>query len=69
MERPRVIRQMAEAVYGNRIDYARFAAEAHYPEAFIRDLISAHAGKDADQRKTEAIEQPLKSVLRFAKED
>lgn len=68
MERPRVVRQMAEAVYGTRIDYAKFATEAHYPEAFIRDLMEAHAGKGPGQPvKTEPEEQSSRSVLRFSK--
>lgn len=67
MERPRVVRQMAEAVYGPRIDYAKFAAEARYPESFVRDLIEAHAGKGPDDpRKTET-ESQTRSLLKFAK--
>lgn len=66
MERPRVLRQMAEAVYGRRIDYAKFAAEAHYPESFIRDLMEAHAGKSSDeQTQPEPIAPPIKPVLKF----
>jgi Zn-dependent peptidase ImmA (M78 family) len=70
MERPRVVRQMAEAVYGTRIDYAKFAAAAHYPETFIRDLMEAHAGKGSDEpRKTEPSQHTSKPVLKFAKDE
>ena len=66
MERPRVVRQMAEAIYGRRIDYAKFATDVSYPENFIRDLMMAHAGKDPDEpRKAESIEPSGNSVLRF----
>ena len=58
---------MAEAIYGKRIDYAKFASDAHYPESFIRHLMEAHAGKGPDEpRKTEPSEQP-KPALRFGK--
>lgn len=68
MERPRVVRQMAEAVYGTRIDYAKLAAEAHYPETFVRELMEAHAGKGPDQPpKNESDEQPTRPVLKFSK--
>jgi Zn-dependent peptidase ImmA (M78 family) len=68
LERPRVVRQMAEAVYGRRIDYARFAANAHYPECFIRDLMEAHAGKGPEEPRTsEQAVEPTKPLLRFQK--
>lgn len=68
MERPRVIRQMAEAIYGARINYGKLAAEAHYPETFVRDLIEAHAAKGVDEpRKTENVVSQNKPVLKFVK--
>jgi Zn-dependent peptidase ImmA (M78 family) len=68
LERPRVVRQMAEVVYGRRIDYERFAADAHYPETFVRDLMEAHAGKGPDEpRKSGPVETTTKPLLRFAK--
>lgn len=66
MERPRVVRQMAEAVYGKRIDYAKFAAEAHYPESFLRELMDAHAAKGGEPPSiTEPEEPQSRPILQF----
>ena len=46
LERPRGFRQIAELVFGRRLDYGRIAKEIHYPEAFLRELLEAHAGRD-----------------------
>ena len=46
LERPRGFRQIAELVFGRRLDYGRIAKEIHYPEAFLRELLEAHAGID-----------------------
>lgn len=68
MERPRVVRQMAEALYGRRIDYARLAAATHYPESFVRDLIEAHAAKGPEpEAKPDPIDTPNGSILKFGK--
>lgn len=45
LERPRAVRQMAELLHGGpRIDYKAFASSVGYPDAFLKDLMSAHAG-------------------------
>lgn len=46
LERPRAFRQIAELVFGRRLNFSRIAAEVGYPEAFLRDLFEAHAGRD-----------------------
>jgi hypothetical protein len=57
---------MAEAIYGRRIDYPKFATDVSYPESFIRDLMEAHAGKGSDEpRKSEADETINRPVLKF----
>lgn len=66
MERPRVVRQMAEAIYGRRIDCGKFAADIGYPESFIRDLMEAHAGKSPDEpRQSDTEESTIRPVLKF----
>jgi Zn-dependent peptidase ImmA (M78 family) len=65
LERPRVFRQMAEAIYGRRIDYARFAADVHYPESFVRDLMEAHAGKVPAETPSAEEPRPPKFILKF----
>ncbi len=48
LERPRAFRQIAEMVYGSsRLDFAKIAEDVQYPEAFVRELLEAHASKDA----------------------
>lgn len=46
LERPRAFRQIAEMLYGKRLDYERIAREINYPEPFLRELLEAHAGRD-----------------------
>lgn len=43
LERPRIVRQMAEVIYGKRINYGRLASELGFPESFVRELLEAHA--------------------------
>lgn len=42
-ERPRALRKMAELIYGNPIDYVRFASDARLPISYLRDLIAGYA--------------------------
>lgn len=46
MERPRAFRQIAELLYGKRLDYAKIAQAISYPEPFLKELLEAHAGRD-----------------------
>jgi Zn-dependent peptidase ImmA (M78 family) len=54
LERPRAFRQIAELIYGRRLDYTKIARDVRYPEAFLKELMEAHAGRDA------AVAQPSK---------
>ncbi len=45
LERPRAVRQIAELLYGKRIDYTQLAAKVKYPEPFVRELLEAHAAR------------------------
>jgi Zn-dependent peptidase ImmA (M78 family) len=47
LERPRAVRQTAELLFGRRINYAKLAGKVAYPEAFVRQLIEAHAAKSS----------------------
>lgn len=43
LEKPRAVRQIAEILFGRKIDYARVASLVDYPEWFVKELIEAHA--------------------------
>ena len=45
LERPRAMRQVAELIYGNPINYQRLAADAKMNESFVREIIDLHAGR------------------------
>jgi hypothetical protein len=51
MERPRSFRQVAEILYGKRLNYERIADATAYPEPFIRALFEAHASRDHIQAR------------------
>lgn len=70
LERPRAFRQIAELVYGKRLDYAKIAQDVQYPESFLRDLLEAHAGRDPVQppAKEHAPQRPERAgVISFPK--
>ncbi|SRR6266566_1721408 len=46
VEKPRAVRQMAEIVYGNPINYQRFAHDLDMYPHFVKRLISAYATRD-----------------------
>jgi Zn-dependent peptidase ImmA (M78 family)/DNA-binding XRE family transcriptional regulator len=45
IERPRALRQMAEILYGDPVDYHRLAADVHMSPSFLRRVIEAIAPK------------------------
>lgn len=53
-ERPRALRQMAEHLYSNPIDYARLAADTQLSTTFVRQIIELHAGKLANPERRKA---------------
>lgn len=61
LERPRIIRQIAELLYGRRIDYAKLALDVQYPETFVRELMESHAGKGGPPTTSPTVEQAQQS--------
>ena len=45
VEKPRALRQMAEIIYGDPIDYERFASDTALTVRFLKRLIEAYADK------------------------
>jgi len=45
-EKPRLLRQMAEMLYGKPIDYKALASETNLPEALIKEWLAAYQGTD-----------------------
>lgn len=53
VERPRALRQMAELIYGRRIDYDRMAADLHLASSFLRNAMAEYAESvPADDART-----------------
>lgn len=66
LERPRAVRQTAELIFGRRIDYSKLATKVAYPESFVRELMEAHASKDAEPGpKPRTLERERPDLLRF----
>jgi Zn-dependent peptidase ImmA (M78 family)/transcriptional regulator with XRE-family HTH domain len=42
-EKPRLLAQLAESIYGNPIDHAKFASDVGVPSRLIKTIIAAHA--------------------------
>jgi len=45
LEKPRLVRQIAEMVYGNPVRYKKIAGDLGMPEHLVRGIIEAHATK------------------------
>ena len=45
-EKPRALRRMAEVLYGDPIDYKKFAHDMHMPIFWLKQLVDGHAGKE-----------------------
>jgi Zn-dependent peptidase ImmA (M78 family)/DNA-binding XRE family transcriptional regulator len=54
-ERPRALRQMAEHLYGNPIDYTKLAADVNLSTAIVRQIIELHAGKAVQVEQPKAM--------------
>jgi Zn-dependent peptidase ImmA (M78 family) len=68
VEKPRVVRQIAEMVYGNPIRYKRLADDVGMPENLVRSIIEAHATKVPEQptqTKTERSDKSKAGVISF----
>jgi len=64
-EKPRALRQMAEHLYGNPIDYIKLAADVNLSTVIVRQIIELHAGKaiqaEQSQGKSKGQVVPLRS--------
>jgi hypothetical protein len=47
-EKPRALRQMAEMIYGDPIDFARMAHDTHMHSDALRELLNGYAEKRSD---------------------
>lgn len=45
LERPRAVRQMAEMIYGNIIDYKKMAADLNLPPTMVEEMLEKYAEK------------------------
>jgi len=52
IEKPRALRQMAEKLYGDPIDYLKMASDLKLPAMFVKQIVEAHAEKEALVKKT-----------------
>lgn len=50
VEKPRALRQMAELLYGQPIDFARMAADLHLGSTFLREVLQQYAEPAAADR-------------------
>lgn len=57
VEKPRAVRKMAELLYGDPIDYRRFAGDAGFALRFAEEIIDLHAGR-GDAPTTQAHKAP-----------
>jgi Zn-dependent peptidase ImmA (M78 family)/DNA-binding XRE family transcriptional regulator len=64
LEKPRALRQMAELVYGNPIDYDRMAADTRLSVRFLRQVVELYA--ESPKVETKQQNSPRK-VVSFAK--
>jgi hypothetical protein len=64
VEKPRALRQMAELLYGQQIEYERMAADLHLSSSFVRQVMQEYAESAAigeDRPRTPG------NVISFAK--
>ena len=67
LEKPRTLRQVAEMVFGRRLNYAEIARQTNYPEGFVRELLESHAGRDQPTEAQPVAEKTRGSVVQFKK--
>ena len=58
-EKPRALRKMAEILYGDPINYKKFANDMHMPVFWLKQLVEGYAGKEefADKGKESRLQQ------------
>ncbi len=54
VERPRVLRQMAEVAYGIPIDHKKLATDSSLPVRLVQAILEAHAGRSVTPRPQDA---------------
>lgn len=64
VEKPRLVRQIAEMVYGNPVRYKKIAEDLGMPEPFVRGIIEAHATKTTALPETP---KPKADIVQFAR--
>ena len=62
IEKPRALRQMAELIYGQSIDYERMAADMHLSIPFVRQVMQDYA---RSSRAEEEHPGPSRNVISF----
>ena len=56
VEKPRALRQMAEKLYGNPVDYIVMANDLKLPAMLVKQIIEAHAEKEPLKKKEVSVE-------------
>jgi Zn-dependent peptidase ImmA (M78 family)/DNA-binding XRE family transcriptional regulator len=64
VEKPRGLRQMAELIYGRRIDYDRMGADLHLSNSFLRQAMHEYAASSEAEADRPT---PSPNVISFAK--
>jgi Zn-dependent peptidase ImmA (M78 family)/transcriptional regulator with XRE-family HTH domain len=57
IEKPRALRQMAEKLYGDPIDYLKMASHLKLPAMFVKQVVEAHAEKEPLVKKVAPAEE------------
>jgi Zn-dependent peptidase ImmA (M78 family)/DNA-binding XRE family transcriptional regulator len=65
VEKPRLVRQIAEMVYGNPVRYKKIAEDLGMPESLVRGIVEAHATKTT--ALSEDVPKPKADVVQFAR--
>jgi Zn-dependent peptidase ImmA (M78 family)/DNA-binding XRE family transcriptional regulator len=56
IEKPRALRQMAEKLYGDPIDYLKMASDLKLPAMFVKQIVEAHAKNEPLVKKMDPAE-------------
>lgn len=66
LERPRLLRKMAEVVFGVPIDYAKVAQTVGAPAKLVQEILEQHSTKEAIRgAQTPAVQAPLPEIGRM----
>jgi Zn-dependent peptidase ImmA (M78 family)/DNA-binding XRE family transcriptional regulator len=67
LERARALRQMAELLYGDSLDYAKVAGDARLPETLVRQTLEGYVSKGGFRSVVVAEQPPTGTMLTFRK--